>query len=420
MCASTAATVQPAGMMSPPLPHLVSALLALAVAACGGDAERPGQTDTATAAATATRTPAVAPATITPTTPTSAVPTSAVTVPVPTAALVTVAPTPIPTSAPPTPAPTVAPTIAPSPLKTLAEKRGIRFGALYQYDIRSDLYDRIFETEMKVMTLGAFWRDDIRRTRAAFDFAPLDAEVTWGRERDMDLYGQTLVWFEDIPDWLKATPTADVEGIMNEHIDVVVGRYAGRIKAWNVVNEAVNSDGTLRRNHTWAVAMGNDYIRKAFIRAHAADPTAALYYNDFDIESNQAKFDGVKVLLISLKDQGVAVHALGWQLHVKPSSFVAATLLARMNEIADLGFDNYITELDVELPADASKADYEQQKQTYKTIVETFLTARRHKTIAVWGLRDGDPYWLTNGHPLLFDESYRKKPAYFGVQEALT
>lgn len=413
-------------MSRPLLLLLVSALLGLAVAACGGGAEPSDQTNTAGGAVATTPArrpvtvaPAVALATVTPTTPTSAAPTSNVAVAVPTTALVTLAPTRTATAAPPIPAPTVAPTIAPSPLKTLAAARGIRVGALYQYDIRSELYDRIFEMEMNVMTLGAFWRDDIRRTRADFDFGPLDAEVAWGRKRDMDLYGQTLVWFEDIPDWLKAAPTADVEGIMNEHIDTVVGRYAGRIKAWNVVNEAVNSDGTLRRDHTWAAAMGNDYIRKAFIRAHAADPTAMLYYNDFDIESNQAKFEGVKALLIGLTAQGVPVHALGWQLHVRPSSFVAATLLARMNEIADLGLDNYITELDVELPADASTADYEQQKQTYKTIVETFLSARRHRTIVVWGLRDGDPYWLTNGHPLLFDESYRKKPAYFGVQEAL-
>ena len=113
------------------------------------------------------------------------------------------------------------------------------------------------------------------------------------------------------------------------------------------------------------------------------------------------------------------LHALGWQMHVKPGSFVPATLLARMNEIADLGFDNYVTELDVELPEKASAADYEKQKQTYKTVVETVLAARRLKTIVVWGLRDGDPDWLTNNHPQLFDESLRKKPAYFGVQEAL-
>lgn len=410
-------------LISRPPRLLVSAMLGLAVAVCGGGAERPGGTDTAGGAAaattpaqrTATADPTLARATVAPPTPTSAVPTSAATVAAPTGAFVTVAPTPVATSA----LPTRTPTIVPGPLKTLAAARGIRFGALFQYDIRDDRYERVFETEMKVMTVGAFWRDDIRRTRAAFDFAPLDAEVTWGGERDMDLYAQTLVWFDDIPDWLRATPTADVEGIMNEHIDVVVGRYAGRIKAWNVVNEAVNGDGTLRLDHKWAAAMGSDYIRRAFIRAHAADPSAVLYYNDFGIESDRAKFEGVKALLINLKDQGAPVHALGWQLHVRPSSFVAATLLARMNEIADLGLDNYITELDVELPAAAGAADYERQRQTYKTIVEAFLAARRHRTIVVWGLRDGDPYWLTNGHPLLFDESYRRKPAYFGVQEAL-
>ena len=74
----------------------------------------------------------------------------------------------------------------------------------------------------------------------------------------------------------------------------------------------------------------------------------------------------------------------------------------------------------MELPVGASKADYEQQKQTYKKVVQTFLAARRHKNIAVWGLCDGnDLYWLTKNHPLLFDESHKKKPAYFGVQEAL-
>jgi len=252
----------------------------------------------------------------------------------------------------------------------------------------------------------------------------MDAVVNWGLAHNMELYA-ALVWYSDfegdgIPNWLKATPNADVETAMNEHIDTVVGRYRGKIKYWNAVNEAVNdADGTLRQGHKWFEAMGDDYIRKAFVRAHAADPSAVLYYNEYDIESNKAKFDGTKALLINLKKQNVPVHALGWQMHIKPGSFDPATLLARMNEIADLGFDNYITELDVELPIDASAADYEQQKQTYKTVVQTVLAARRLKTIVTWGLRDGDPWWLTKNHPLLFDENYRKKSAYFGVQEAL-
>ena len=321
----------------------------------------------------------------------------------------------------------VQPSISIGAIKTLAQQHGIRFGAMYQYDLRNgdihgDLYDQTFETEMNAMAIVTILGSGLHPSRTKFDFSQTDATVNWASARGMELYAQTLVWFEDgegIPDWLKATPNADVEAVMNEHIDTLVGRYAGKIKAWNVVNEAVNDDGTLRQNHKWAEAMGDDYIRKAFVRAHAADPTAMLYYNDYAIESIQAKFDGVKALLINLKEQNAPVHALGWQLHVRPSSFVAATLLARMNEIADLGFDNYITELDVELPVNASEADYEQQKQTYKTIVQTFLAARRHKVIIVWGLRDGDPYWITNNHPLLFDENLHKKPAYFGVQEAL-
>ncbi len=323
----------------------------------------------------------------------------------------------------PTPTPTEKKRSASPPitggLKTLAEKRGILFGALYQVDIRNETYDQIFQTEMSAMTVGSFWTDGSRPNRTTFNFYWMDAQVSWGRAHGMALYGQTLVWFEDIPDWVKVSPTADVEQIMNEHIDTVVGRYAGQIKFWNVVNEAISYDGTLRQNNTWAQAMGTGYISKAFIRAHAADPTAVLYYNDFGIESDQVKFEGVKALLISLKNQGVPVQALGWQLHVRPGSFDTATLLERMNEIAALGFDNYITELDVELPVNASVTDYEQQKQTYKTTVDTFLAANNHKSIVVWGLRDGDPYWLTNGHPLLFDESFHRKPAYFGVQEAL-
>lgn len=309
-------------------------------------------------------------------------------------------------------------------LKKLAQRRGIRIGGYYDSALRSKTHDKIFEQEYNTMTAGIFWGDGSRPSRTKYDFSEMDWKVNFGRTHGMEIHGHTLVWFSpsELPDWFKAAPKSEVEKIMNEHIDAVVGRYAGKIKIWDVVNEAVNDGdtGTLRQNdNKWAEAMGDDYIRKAFVRAHAADPSTILRYNDYDMESNKAKFDGVKALLINLKKQGVPIHALGWQMHVTPSSFDAATLLARMNEIADLGFDNYITELDVALPTGASATDYERQKQAYKTVVKTFLAARRHKTLVIWGLRDGSPYWLTKNHPLLFDENFNKKPAYFGVQEGL-
>ncbi|TAL19646.1 hypothetical protein EPN90_02900 [Patescibacteria group bacterium] len=306
------------------------------------------------------------------------------------------------------------------PLKTLAEKRGIRFGSMYQSYFRSDLYDKIFETEMNLMTAGIYWTDGSRPSRTEFDFSDMDARVNFGLASGMEIHGHPLVWFDEMPDWVKALPTSAVQTVMNEHIDTVVGRYKGKVKLWDVVNEAVNDEtGTLRQGHKWAEAMGDDYIRKAFIRARAADPNAILRYNDYLLESDTAKYNGVKALLIKLKSQAVSVQALGWQMHVKPQSFDPDTWLTRLDEIADLGFDNYVTELDVELPENATASDYEAQKQTFKLVVETFLKARRHKTIVVWGMRDSDPYWLTKVHPTLFDENLRKKPAYFGVQEAL-
>lgn len=305
------------------------------------------------------------------------------------------------------------------PLKTLADRRGLRFGAMYQYVFRGGLYDQIFETEMSAMTAGMFWVDGSRPSRTEYDFSEMDAKVDWARARGMELHGHILVWFSENPAWVGATPVAEVEAVMNEHIDAVVGRYKGRIKVWDVVNEAVDEDGTLRVNHVWTNGMGTDYIRRAFVRAHAADPTAVLRYNEYSMESNAAKYAGAKALLINLKNQGAPVHAVGWQLHLQPSGFDASTMLARMNEIADLGFDNYVTELDVELPTNAGEADYQQQKQTYEMAVKTVLASRRLKSIVIWGLRDGDPDWLTNGHPLLFNESLQKKPAYFGVWEAL-
>jgi GH35 family endo-1,4-beta-xylanase len=306
-------------------------------------------------------------------------------------------------------------------LKELAADHGIRIGSYYDYGLDDATHDGIFAQEFNAMTVGFFAGVLYPDGTAEPVFAEIDAAISLAVSLDMEILAQSLVWFEfeEIPAWIQSTPLGGVEAAMFQHIDTVVNRYADRINLWNVVNEAIDDEGHIRLNHKWAQAMGSDYIAKAFTRAHAADPTAVLYYNEFDIESNTEKYNAVKTLLKDLLSKGVPVHALGWQLHVTPGSCDAATLLTRFNEIADLGLDNYITELDVELPPEPTADDYEAQKQTYKMIVETFLAARRHQTLIFWGLRDGSPYWLTDAHPLLFDEEFNKKPAYFGVEEAL-
>ena len=102
---------------------------------------------------------------------------------------------------------------------------------------------------------------------------------------------------------------------MHDHIQTVVGRYKGRIGGWDVVNEALNEDGTLRQT-PWLKIIGEDYLVKAFEYAHEADPKAELYYNDYSVE-NPAKRNGAVALIKKLKDSGVTVHAIGLQGHDK-------------------------------------------------------------------------------------------------------
>jgi endo-1,4-beta-xylanase len=312
-------------------------------------------------------------------------------------------------------------------LKDLAERRGLNLGSYYQASFRGDpTYEQVLAREFKVLTAGTFMGDGSCPSRTEFDFTELDYIVNWGLAHGMELHAHTLVWYSptELPDWLKAMPRTKVEAVMNERIDRLVGRYRGKIKLWNVVNEAVNDGAdTLRTGHVWYDAMGHDYIRKAFLRAHKADPSAILTLNEFDIEHSwqEEKYRGVKRLLKDLLRNRVPVHALEWQVHLRTSDppFEPDVLLARMQEIADLGLDNYISELDVELPKDASAADHEAQKRIYQSVVSTFLQARRRRDLVIWGVRDGDPNWLPEEQPLLFDENLAKKPAYHGVVEAL-
>lgn len=148
-------------------------------------------------------------------------------------------------------------------LKELAAARGIRIGGNYDYELRSETHDKIFEQEYNAMTVG-FFREVIYPSGSSdLVFSETDERVSWATTLGMEVFGQTLVWFEDIPAWVKSTPVGQVEAAMFKHIDTLVSRYAGRVKLWNVVNEAIDDEGKTRLNHRWAEAMGDDYISKA-------------------------------------------------------------------------------------------------------------------------------------------------------------
>ena len=202
-----------------------------------------------------------------------------------------------------------------------------------------------------------------------YDFEPGDRYVEFGEKHGMYIIGHTLVWHSQTPKWVflagDGTNDCDRETLlkrMHDHIQTVVGRYRGRIKCWDVVNEALQDNGELRKS-PWLKIIGDDYIAKAFEYAHAADPEAVLRYNDYALE-NEPKRKGAIALIKKLQAAGIPVTAVGLQDHVKLDWPTVEQEDATISDFAKLGVKVMITELDVDLLSRSRSADVaEVQKQ---------------------------------------------------------
>src|SRR5689334_13368376 len=175
----------------------------------------------------------------------------------------------------------------------------------------------------------------------------------------MFVIGHTLVWHSQVPPWVFQDAQGQPQtrdallARMKDHIDTVVGRYKGRIKGWDVVNEALNEDGSLRET-PWMKIIGPDYIEKAFQYAHEADPAAELYYNDYNLDYAR-KREGAVRLIKSLQAAGIPVHAIGSQEHLKLNTPTAAEVDSSIRAFAALGVKVNMTELDIDLLPPATR-----------------------------------------------------------------
>ena len=288
----------------------------------------------------------------------------------------------------------------------------------------------------------------------SYSFELPDRYVSFGEKNHMFIVGHTLVWHNQVPAWVlqgeNGNPT-DRETLlkrMSDHIHTVVGRYQGRINGWDVVNEALEEDGTLRQS-PWLKIIGEDYIAKAFQFAHEADPQAELYYNDYNLE-NEAKLKGAVELLKKLQAQGIPISGVGIQGHYHLDVPTDEQVDAAITAFGKLGLKVMVTELDVDvLPlafqyvgADVALSAELQPKlnpyakglprsmrqalaRRYAGLFGVYL--KHHGTLArvtFWGVTDGDS-WLNNwpvkgrtNYPLLFDRNGRPKPAFGAVIHA--
>ena len=285
-----------------------------------------------------------------------------------------------------------------------------------------------------------------------YDFAAADAYVAFGEKHQMLVVGHTLVWHSQTPNWvfqdengrwLSRTNATDRELLlqrMHDHIQTVVGRYKGRIKIWDVVNEALNDSrslsdtNVLRQKSPWVRVLGMDSIVKAFEYAHEADPAAILRYNDYSIE-NPAKRQRLIALIKHLQAQDVPVMAIGSQTHANLIWPTPALEDVFLTEVSKLHLPIHITELDVNgshagqsnQSADIlenSQANHdgqlvasfqEKMAQQYENLFRIFLKHRDTvKLVTFWGVTDTDS-WLRDGQPLLFDGNWQPKPAFRAV-----
>lgn len=313
---------------------------------------------------------------------------------------------------------------AADPLRVHAQARGIYFGdAVDNNEISDSTYRPLIGQEFNALTPGnAMKWDATEPNQGQFSYSRGDAIVDLAESNNQLVRGHTLVWHNQTPGWVQNLSGSALRSALENHITNVVTHYKGRLYAWDVVNEVLNEDGTMR-NSFWYQKLGTSYIADAFRFARAADPDVKLYINDYNTDGLGAKSDGMYSLVQSLLAQGVPIDGVGFQGHLAIQYGFPTQMQQNLQRFANLGLDVAITELDVrmQLPADSSKLAT--QATYYRNVVNACLAVSRCVGVTTWGYTDKYS-WIPSVFPgegaaLLVDDNFQVKPAYTAVHDAL-
>jgi len=284
-----------------------------------------------------------------------------------------------------------------------------------------------------------------------FSYGTADQMVNFATNNGMAVRGHALVWHRQTPSWVYSGSPDQVLSRMRNHISNVMQHFQGKVAVWDVVNEAMMDDGTLRTNDEeagqesgWFGALGESYIAEAFIAARAADPTAKLFYNDY-YNYHPVRREAIYNMLAELLAEGVPIDGVGLQTHLNlepgtdPNEQSYHQTVANLEEAilmySSLGLDVQITEVDLSLylrgitytsdmfytPQNVTPEIFEQQAERYRGFFDMF---REHSdlisSVTFWGISD-DNTWLSEfdsgrqDFPLLFDAQQQPKPAFWAV-----
>lgn len=319
-------------------------------------------------------------------------------------------------------------------LRSLADRTDFGIGAaVAPGPLRRDrTYSQVLASEFnQIMPENAMKFDALQPERDRFDFKDADDIVNFANEHNMKMFGHTLVWQRGLADWLKAGNWTREEliDILRNHIQTVVSRYRGRIYAWDVVNEALDTDSSLREL-IWSRGIGPEYIELSYRWTHEADPDALLFYNEYDpggwgAQSGQ-KVDALYRLLADLKERNVPLDGVGLQMHLRiDDAPTYEGLKQSLERLAELDLPIQITETDVRMSyqGEPTPAQLQKQADIYRDLIQACLDVPQCTGFWFWGFTDRHT-WVSSfmgqsGAPLIFDRYYRPKPAYDAIAQAL-
>jgi endo-1,4-beta-xylanase len=333
---------------------------------------------------------------------------------------------------------------APDSLRALAAKTGLRIGtAVIPFDLDHPAYQAIVASQFSVVTPGNEMKwQVVEPTQGTFDWSGADRLVTFAEQHGQLVRGHTLLWHNQLPDWLTSgvangtIGNAQLKDLLHQHIVTEVSRYKGRIWQWDVANEFFtdSNPSTINPNDFWISHLGTGIIADAFRWAHQADPHALLFYNDYNIageDGTNAKSDAVFAWLKQMLAQGVPINGVGDQGHLDTQYGFSGTQMTQdLQRYADLGLKVAITEADVrtfvnnatdQVPTD-HLATFAQPDE-FGQMLKACLAVRQCISFTVWGFGDADSwvpgFFTGEGYATIYDVNLNPKPAYTELQQDL-
>ncbi|SCE68258.1 endo-1,4-beta-xylanase [Micromonospora mirobrigensis] len=255
----------------------------------------------------------------------------------------------------------------------------------------------------------------LQPTPGRYDWTAADRIVGIALDNGQAVYGHTLVWHSGTPAWVSESwPREKLRALLREHVTTVVSRYRGKVWAWDVVNEALADDGSLR-DTIWLRRLGPGYIADAFRWAHQADPDARLFINEYDTEGRTRKAHALWQLVHRLRADGVPIQGVGFQSHLRASK-PPQDMTGNLRRFAALGVAVAVTELDVRVPQPVTPEKLASQALMYQYVLGACLAVPTCESFTVWGFTDASS-WIPHRYPgydsaCLFDSTMRPKPAH--------